>query len=313
MADTGWKSPGTVVNDNSVGTVAWEDPSYAKANDDNYAFSAGSGVITQYLKATNFGFNIPSGATITGIEMSFKRGVFLENTYDEYIKIVKSDGSIGATNKALTSTDWLTESTYQSYGGSNDLWGETWTPTDINDVDFGVAISADIYYDEYGITFIDHIQIKVYYTSGTIANAGVSSSTTSSPSPSILGKASTSQSSDAVLLSNPGVSTAIGVNVSANSDEISLTSLSPSLSAGVNLGVSVQESVLSSTAVLASGKAITSPSTDEVLFTSLSPSLIAGVNVSANSDEISLTSLNPSLNVSADISVDEVSYCFPIS
>ena len=113
--------------------------------------------------------------------------------------------------------------------------------------------------------------------------------------------------SDEVLFTSLSPSLIAGVNVSANSDEISLTSLSPSFSAGVNLGVSVQESVLSSTAVLASGKAITSPSADEVLFTSLSPSLIAGVNVSANSDEISLTSLSPSLNVSVGIDSDEIS------
>jgi hypothetical protein len=310
MADTGWKSPGTVVSDNSVGTVGWSNPSNAKASDNNYAEDWGDGADSpsQYL-----------------------------------VKIVKSDGSIGSTNK-VTSGYIPSSDTYVSYGGSSDLWSETWSVSDINDADFGVAISYKCqlydgpeytYYLKatnfnfsipsgstingievrvehkqlYNLVEVDHIQIKVYYTedSGTIANAGVSSSTTSSPSPSILGKASTSQNSDAVLLSSPSVSTAIGINISVNSDEISLTSLSPSLSAGVNLGVSVQESVLSSTAVLTSGKAITSPSTNEVLFTSLSPSLIAGIGVDVDSSEISLISLSPSLNISVNMSADEVS------
>ena len=55
------------------------------------------------------------------------------------VKIIKADGTIGATNKAtgsLTTTD-----SYYSFGGAADLWGEAWESTDINDVDFGIVVS----------------------------------------------------------------------------------------------------------------------------------------------------------------------------
>ena len=310
MADTGWKSPGTVVSDNSVGTVGWSNPSNAKASDNNYAEDWGDGADSpsQYL-----------------------------------VKIVKSDGSIGSTNK-VTSGYIPSSDTYVSYGGSSDLWSETWSVSDINDADFGVAISYKCqlydgpeytYYLKatnfnfsipsgstingievrvehkqlYNLVEVDHIQIKVYYTedSGTIANAGVSSSTTSSPSPSILGKASTSQNSDAVLLSSPSVSTAIGINISVNSDEISLTSLSPSTTAGVNTSTNSDEILLTSLSPSLTAGVNLEINSDEVLFTSLSPSLIAGIGVNVDSGEVLLSSLSPSLNVSADMSVDEVS------
>ena len=96
---------------------------------------------------------------------------------DNIIKIVKSDGSLGSTNKALVGS-WGTGETNISYGSSSDLWGETWTATDINDVDFGMVISvtnnaatgSDIIAD------IDSISIVVSYTLNTSASPSVSPS-----------------------------------------------------------------------------------------------------------------------------------------
>lgn len=298
MADTGWKSP-TATGDNYN---QWSFADNAYVSDDLYAQG---GKLFSNQDYYDFGFSIPSGNIIDGIEVVVEAQDSGNGAGSLDIRLSPDGGSSYTSYKTQAVDDSGVDKNY-TYGGLSDTWGRSWSISDFSNANFRLHIKDAG--NNYGMS-VDHIQIKVYYSEdlGTIANAGVSSSTTSSPSPSILGKASTSQSSDAVLLSSPSVSTAIGVNVSANSDEISLTNLSPSLSAGVNLGVSVQESVLSSTAVLASGKAITSPSTDAVLFTSLSPSLIAGIGVNVTSDEILLSSLSPSLNVSADISVDEVS------
>jgi hypothetical protein len=170
MSDTGWVSPGTVVSDGTIGDVAWSNPSNAKASDNSYS-------------------TVDPG----GPDM-----------FEDFaVKIVKSDGSIGSTNKGgsnlIPSSD-----TYITYGGSSDLWSETWSASDINDSDFGVVYSVsggEGYYSEYlkatnfdfsiptGSTIdgiearvehsyyysgmpppieryckVDHIQIKVYYT-----------------------------------------------------------------------------------------------------------------------------------------------------
>lgn len=158
------KSPGTVVDDASIGTTSWENPSNAKASDNSRATVA-SGGITHYLKATGFGFAIPSEAMIAAIVVSIEKSQTGEcSVTDKAVRLVKG-GVIGTTDRAEKGEVWsnITD-LYSNYGG--DLWGESWTPADINASTFGAAIAADILQIE-GKTMsarIDHIKIAVYYT-----------------------------------------------------------------------------------------------------------------------------------------------------
>ena len=178
MADTGWKSPGTVVNDSSVGTVAWSNPDNVKTSDNSYAQVGESinSLSTYYLKTTNFGFNIPIGSTINGILIEVeKRAPEADDSswvIDNSIKIVKSDGSFGTTNKADSLTRWENSDSYVSYGSDSDLWNESWTVSDINNSNFGVVISASLTVDHSVTAQIDHIQMKVYYTENTTPVVG---------------------------------------------------------------------------------------------------------------------------------------------
>ena len=157
-------SPQTMADDATVGTRAWSTVNNAKVSDDVYATATVSG-ISHYLKATNFGFSIPTGATINGIlvEIERKHASDVIYTIDSIVKIVKADGTFGTTNKADTATHWTTTDTYKSYGSSSDLWGETWDSTKINDVDFGVGLSIEGFVGT-GVSYVDHIRITVYYT-----------------------------------------------------------------------------------------------------------------------------------------------------
>lgn len=164
----GPNSPGTMADDAAVGTLTWSNPDNAKVSDSSYASALviSSVGITHYLKATNFGFTIPSGATIDGILVEIERKASGQGTVtDEFVKIVKADGSIGSENKADVGTQWTTEE-YASYGASDDLWSESWTAENINDADFGVVVSADMWAQEdRGMTaYVNHIRITVYYT-----------------------------------------------------------------------------------------------------------------------------------------------------
>lgn len=167
MASVGPNSPGTLANDSSTGTTAWSTPSNAGASDDVRAICllSGAPLTGQYLAATNFGFSVPSGATINGIVVEVERrcpgGVTLQS--DNRVRIIKS-GTIGATDKA-TATGWPTTDTIASYGGASDLWGETWSDTDINSSTFGVAISPKRSSFKVARSMeIDHIRITVHYT-----------------------------------------------------------------------------------------------------------------------------------------------------
>lgn len=65
---------------------------------------------------------------------------------DNMVSIIKSDGSVGAANyKDLSG--WPLSWAVSTYGDSANKWGESWTPADIRDSDFGVAFN--LFADEY--------------------------------------------------------------------------------------------------------------------------------------------------------------------
>lgn len=170
MGSEGANSPSTIVDDNTVGTVAWTNPSNAGASNDSYASAETvSSAVSHYLKATDFEFSIPSGAMINGILVEIERYASVGGNggiTDEHIRIVKSNGIIGNENKADTGTSWPQNdpNTYVSYGGSSDLWNESWAASDINNSNFGVVISADLNPTAAVSAKVDHIRITVYYT-----------------------------------------------------------------------------------------------------------------------------------------------------
>lgn len=171
MPDTGYVLAGAGTNNNSAGTNAWTSPGNIVSDNGSVAQSSvETNETTQYLIASNFGFSVPSGATIDGIEMQYERqkfGTGAASIQESEIKIVKG-GVIGTTNKADTATNW-TENSFQvvTRGAADDLWGETWTAADVNASDFGVAIRAK---GTGSITNrtpqIDYVQIRITYTPG---------------------------------------------------------------------------------------------------------------------------------------------------
>jgi hypothetical protein len=160
----------TFSNDASIGSVSWINTANASANDSSYAQSTLSSTNqSNYIKARGFGFTIPKGATILGITASIDRsrsgsGGLNNNIIDNSVRIIKADGTIGTQNKAQ-GTQWPSSDAVVTYGSQNDLWGETWTASNINDSDFGIALSAR------GSTAlggartarVDHITVTVTY------------------------------------------------------------------------------------------------------------------------------------------------------
>lgn len=65
------RTAGTLADDSAVGTITWTTPENADDSDDTYATAAVG--TSHYLKATNYGFNIPTSATITGVRVSVER------------------------------------------------------------------------------------------------------------------------------------------------------------------------------------------------------------------------------------------------
>lgn len=173
MASQGPNGPGTIADDAAVGTKTWASPSNAGASDNSYttANQIGSGSpITHYLKCTNFGFSIPSGATINGVTVEIERkpsqNSISNNVKDSTISLVKG-GTVSGANKADTATRWSTTETFYTYGSSSDLWSLSLTDSDVNASNFGVVISVTITSIKPNvIAYIDFVRITITYTAG---------------------------------------------------------------------------------------------------------------------------------------------------
>ncbi len=158
--------PTSVVNDTTFPGLTWSSPASADISDGAYADAGSksfSGSDSQYLKATGYGFSIPTGATILGIQVNMvgsNSGPNPVNAFDASIRLVKNN-SVQGTDKATGGNTWET----QNWGGSSDLWGLSWTPNDINASDFGAALAAHPYGDgtSRGYARTDAIGITVYY------------------------------------------------------------------------------------------------------------------------------------------------------
>jgi hypothetical protein len=164
MASSGPLIAGTGANDDSVGVLAWDNPSGITTEDSSPSTCSGFSTDTSnYLKATNFGFAIPD-ATIDGIVIVFNRHG-LEGT-DSEVKIIKG-GTISSTNRSVGAA-WA-DDVFQddSFGSSSDLWGETWTADDINASTFGAALSANI--TQFRTLNVDFVEATVHYTEGGVA------------------------------------------------------------------------------------------------------------------------------------------------
>ena len=156
---TAFATPQTAVDDNSIGTEAWLNPSNVTASDDTYAsVDIGSNLTSHYLKATNFGFNLPSTATIIGVEVEVDQ-FGDQPVRDSTVKLIKG-GTITGTNKA-TSTNWPDPEEAATYGGAEDMWGTTLAYSDVNASNFGVAINVT---GTTGVANIDQIRMKIWYT-----------------------------------------------------------------------------------------------------------------------------------------------------
>ena len=157
--------PGSNFAFNSPNNVLVSDGSYATAAS---IVSLVSGQ-TDYLKVSNFGFTIPTSATICGIQVDVEKSganlLGLAYITDNDVQLVKN-GTISGNNEADLSTHWNGTNTYYPYGSNSDLWGLSWTPTDINASTFGMVFSADIHglLGVFPIVQIDNIRITVYYS-----------------------------------------------------------------------------------------------------------------------------------------------------
>ena len=146
LADAdGPRNPGSGTNNTTFGSEPWVDPNEITTPGSAYATVNlyHLHLISNYLQGTQYGFNIPEGAAIAGIEVVINRSASAHNPSisDNSVRLVKA-GTPAGDDKAVD-TPWPTTLETATYGGPLDLWGTTWTAEQINSTDFGVVLSAN--------------------------------------------------------------------------------------------------------------------------------------------------------------------------
>ncbi len=170
-------SPGTSESVTGPGAAVWASLTEAKTANNAWATAGLNNSASQYLKLTNFGLSIPSGATINGVSIAVDRMATAAagDIRDESVKLVKG-GTISGTEHAATGTEWPTADTVATYGSSSDLWGTTLTQADVTGSGFGVAIAARNLAGSGSFAKVDYVTITVTYTTGGGSGAPVNTS-----------------------------------------------------------------------------------------------------------------------------------------
>lgn len=170
QSQTSSPATGSCTNQTGFGTGAWSNPGNAVSSNTSYASATVDGSSTNFLRCLNYGFSIPAGATIVGIEVNVERKSDRTSnggSQDAAMRLVKA-GVIQATDRS-TATIYPTVDGVETHGSPTDLWGTTWTPADVNASNFGAAFAAtkpDSNGPGHTIT-VDYMSITVYYTAPT--------------------------------------------------------------------------------------------------------------------------------------------------
>ncbi len=160
----------TSVNDGNVLTPSWTQLSYGTVQDGNYVQSNSKDAIgqsTEVLKLDNFGFSIPSNATITGYTFHMYAKSTLASfgaVLDQNARIIDASGSMVGTSQVTSA--WEPYDHDRDYGGSSNQWDTSLTYNDVNNSNFGVGFQVNISGDGSSPSYarIDYATLTVHYT-----------------------------------------------------------------------------------------------------------------------------------------------------
>lgn len=162
-ADTGAQTPGAQADPGSE----WGSESNVETSDDAYANA--SVIATQQestaLELTGLGLSVPTGAVITGVEVSLEHFRTTGEPGEANIALINS-GVIGTKTivKSWVAGDSSAEST-DTVGSATNALGATLTPAIVNSSTFGVAVYAKHYTRQLNNFdyFLDHVTVTVHY------------------------------------------------------------------------------------------------------------------------------------------------------
>ncbi|MBI2600715.1 cadherin-like domain-containing protein [Candidatus Daviesbacteria bacterium] len=193
-----------------IGTTNWTSTNKVYSNDSQYATATLNNETSNYLKARDYNFAIPADAIIIGITVNIDKFCTGASCKDASVKLIKG-GTVSGDDKADTLTDYPTTDTYKSYGGRSDLWGLIWTPSDINNANFGVAFASRNQTSQNRTVNVDHVKVEIAYDRPPVATTD--SATTPEDTPVSVAVLANDTDADGDALSLSSVSNAVNGSV----------------------------------------------------------------------------------------------------
>ena len=150
-SSTGFKSPtaqAAVTSSSGDNNGFQTNPANALVDDGLYAVDTNSGTGTSTSCTStakdrhtfsNYGFNIPAGSTIQGIEVKLNSRVDSTSGAPRFCVLLSWNGGTTWTTTITSATLSTAETTY-TLGGVTNTWGRTWTNTDFNDANFRMRL-----------------------------------------------------------------------------------------------------------------------------------------------------------------------------
>ncbi|HET9285418.1 MAG TPA: hypothetical protein VFR24_25995 [Candidatus Angelobacter sp.] len=164
MANTvGPNGPASAAASGSGAT--WSNPTNALANDGVFATALiPSNLSSNQLQVTNFGFSIPAGSTINGIQVDTENQSASSTLMSIQIQILQGGAAAGTAKSGNPPNAYPAVKAFVTFGNGTDLWGTTWAPSDINSTGFGVQQQAFNASTSFGSANVDFVRITVFYT-----------------------------------------------------------------------------------------------------------------------------------------------------
>ncbi|HJL17919.1 MAG TPA: hypothetical protein RMH99_19800 [Sandaracinaceae bacterium LLY-WYZ-13_1] len=151
-------------------TAADAAPGHAGTVDGVANVRLSSDDVSEYLVADTFGFTLGSDRTVLGIEVDFLRVAKRADTIaDLSVELVRA-GTVLTGDARMSPFAWvhggLGSFAVATYGGPGDTWSRAWTPAEIGEVGFGVALRAR-YVSTAGNddAMVDHVVVRVHHAS----------------------------------------------------------------------------------------------------------------------------------------------------
>ena len=133
----------------------------ADANSGNNTGTSCTGIDKDKHRYYNYGFSLPAGATINGIEMNLvAKANSTSGTPKMCVELSWNGGTTWATAKSTNNL--TTSSASYTLGGPTDTWGRTWSDTDFTDSNFRVRV-INVASNTSRTFSLDYAGIKVYY------------------------------------------------------------------------------------------------------------------------------------------------------